>query len=515
VPERGQRETWQWAGFWDGAVLDLNRTRSELPANDNDAAALMMAERPGEIHYVEMSERHGTWYIWDTRCHRPDDSGMIKRLVSDYAVRVLVLLREARRMTEQAVTARMPGASDRDIANAVRQDWAAWGEAEKYHHGLQRSAGQNSLIKYLTGPAGTSPQELEDRWPEYLNCASGVVCLRTGLISPHDPRWMMTYCVGTAYRPGARGSGWDALVWHVAGENADVCRYLIRMLGYSLIGDNREQLIFFMQGPTASGKSQVLEACSIVAGTLAHASTSALISTTRSERHARVENSIAGKRLITIDESAERVRVDEGQVKRLTGAARISRNQLYAAVETPVRVSGTIWQATNEMPTISGFDGAIKRRVRAVPCGSTIDEGAQEKKIAERLARDEGEAILASLVWGAMDYFANGESRPAEVELATAQYEAEQNTAAAFREECTMAVPDWNGDGHASWPTMAEIRKEYVAWCEATRTSCMPKHAFNTAFRALPGIEYQESSRRFLHLTVIQSYIRGKVGQDD
>ena len=515
-PQRGQPGTWRYLAFWRGdGDMDLKATLGKMPSNDQDAAELIAAERPGELHHVPTIGRSGTWYIWNGKCHRPDDCAEAERLIMGYAARADIVLGHCRQAAAAQEAAQPEAASAGDVEKATAATWKKWDTPVKYHAGLKKTAGSRSLLAKLADLRGVSEEHMADRWPEHLNCANGIVSLRTGHLLPHDPRAMMTYCLPVPYVPGARCERWEQLLWNVTGKNPEVAAYTVRMLGYSCLGDNREQLIFFMHGKTGSGKSQVVEAVAGVLGPVAHSSGGALISRSRNERHARVENSIAGKRLITIDESAERVRVDEGQVKRLTGAARISRNQLYAAVETPVRVSGTIWQATNEMPTISGFDGAIKRRVRAVPCGSTIDEGAQEKKIAERLARDEGEAILASLVWGAMDYFANGESRPAEVELATAQYEAEQNTAAAFREECTMAVPDWNGDGHASWPTMAEIRKEYVAWCEATRTSCMPKHAFNTAFRALPGIEYQESSRRFLHLTVIQSYIRGKVGQDD
>jgi putative DNA primase/helicase len=325
---------------------------------------------------------------------------------------------------------------------------------------------------------------------------------------PHSPAWMMTYCLDTPYVPGARGEGWERLAWHVAGESTPVAQYMIRMLGYSLLGDNREQLVFFLKGPTGSGKSQLLEAVMAVLGPLAHSSTGALISRNKTERHARVENSIARKRFVVIDESAERIMVDEGQLKRLTGSGVVSRSKLYESEEIPTIVTWAIWQATNEMPTLTGFDAAIRRRLRAIPCGSTIESGDVIKNLGRMLAATEAEAILACLVAGCMEYLASGERCPAEVELATAEYESEQNTAAAFRGECTMDVPwTWGATGQqGSAVSYADMRKEYVAWCQATRTTGLPKQAFNSAFRVLPGIQPDDNQKRYVGIVLVSSY---------
>ena len=90
---------------------------------------------------------------------------------------------------------------------------------------------------------------------------------------------------------------------HVAAENQNVARYLVKMLGYSLLGDNRKQLdLFPHRAHRVSGKSQLLETVAGVLGPLAHSSSGDLIGRTHgSPRHARVEHSIVGKRLIYID----------------------------------------------------------------------------------------------------------------------------------------------------------------------------------------------------------------------
>jgi P4 family phage/plasmid primase-like protien len=504
---RGAPGSWQYLGWWKDGALDLGETRAQLPASDQDAALLLAMERPGELHHVPGLGRSGTWYIWDGKCHRPDESAAAERMIMAFAHRAEAVLTQCRQAVYAAEASRLgPGATMADIEAAVRLVWKTWDPQVRYLSGLKTTARSRSLLAKLAEVVGCSENDLADRWPGYLNCANGVVCLRTGQIYPHDPRWMMTYCLDVAYVPGARGAGWEQLVWHVARENAMVAAYLVRMLGYSMLGDNREQLIFFMNGDTGSGKSQVVEAVAGVLGPVSQSAAGALISRSQhGERHARVENSVVGMRFVYIDESAERIRIDEGQLKRITGAGTISVNRLYAARSHEVKVTWAVWTPTNDMPTLPGFDDAIRRRVRLIPCGTTIPEAERIKKLGELLAATEGEAILASLVSGCMDYFAHGEQRPAEVELATAEYEAQQKTEAAFREECTTTIPmgGWNGQ---VWATRPQIWVEYVAWCRETRSPLLPKHTFFKMFAQLPGILWDDNQRRYPGLMITSSY---------
>lgn len=513
---RGAQGTPAWFGYWLNGQLDLAATLAGLPVDELAAADLITAERPGELFYVPAG-RSGTWYIWDGRCRGPDESDQIAQLVNDYAERAGTALALARqevlRRSRAAMLAADPEAGNAALEQAAKKAWQPWEATAAYHRKLRATAGRNPLITTLGTRCSVPEAFMADRHPEWLNTDSGTIDLRSGWVKPHDPADMITYCVGQRYTPGARGSGWEALTWHVAGENPVVWRYLIKMLGYSLLGDNREQLIFFLTGPTGSGKSQVLETVLLVLGALAHSSGSALISRNKSERHARVENSLAGKRFVMIDESAERIHIDEGQLKRLTGSGLMSVNRLYRDTETQVPVSWTIWQATNEMPTLTGFDDAIRRRLRMIPCGSTIPAEYRIKGLAQQLAETEGEAILASLVWGAQLYLAEGECCPPEVELATAEYEGEQNTAAAFREECCQDVPEsmWNG-GPVAVKTSA-VWREYVAWCSETRTRMLPKHAFGKAFRDLPGIRFDGNQKRYVGLMLISGYSKDRQDQ--
>lgn len=517
MADRGQRGTPEWFGLWENGQLDHGATLASLPYDEMAAADLILAERPGQVCFVP-GGRSGTWHIWSGTHHDPDESTQVAVLVNEYAERAGVAIRQFKQLVLQrsrlAVLAADPDASNTTMEKAARQAWDGWGAAEKYHGQLRGTRGRNALISTLATRCPRSEASMADRWPEWLNVGSGTVDLRSALVKPHDPADMITYCVQHLFDPAARGPGWEQLVWHVSGENPNLARYLIKMLGYSLLGDNREQLVFFLTGETASGKSQLVETVREVLGpALAHASSSELIART-ANRHPRVEASLAGKRFVTIDESAEQIRVDEGQLKRLTGSSSVSVNRLYRDTETPMPVTWTIWNPTNELPTLTGFDDAIRRRMRAIPCGKTIPEDERETGLAKRLAREEGSAILSSLIWGAWLYLNEGEQCPVEVHLATAEYEAEQNTAQAFHDECCSQVPDnLGGPGGLTKARNSEVWKEYVAWCRETRTRPLGKVAFGNQFRALPGVRYDKVQNWYPGLVILTRYARNSQDQ--
>lgn len=503
---RGDPGTWRFFASWRNGAIELGATAEGLPVSDREAGQLIADERPGELFYVP-EKGVAAWFIWDGRCLLRDDSNYIERLITSYADRVIQVLSQCRLRINEQLALELNGANEAQRLSAFRQRWAPFEAAHKYHHRLRSAAGKNAVASYMQGLLGTPEAALADRWPEYLNMGSGILDTRRGLVYPWDPRAMLTYCLPSAYVPEARCPEFEQLAWHVAGEDPDIYRYMRKMLGYSLLGHNREQLIIFMAGPTASGKSVLLDAARAVLGPLAHSSSGALIATTKNDRHARVENSIQGKRLVTITETAERMHIDEGQVKRLTGENSLSHNRLYSQVEIEAPVTWTIWVATNEMPTLANFDEAMRRRFRVIPCGATIAPELRDKNLMDRVSSCEAEGILAWLAAGLADYFAEGERCPAAVAWKTSQYAVEQDTVAAFKEECTAVVEGWPGSNGSSLAvSQAQMWREHVAWCGATRTAMVPKHAFNRRFRELPGVIYDENQKRYLGITIVSSY---------
>jgi putative DNA primase/helicase len=446
----------------------------------------MLEECPGQIRYVVP---WSSWVIWDGRCHQPDSALAAEKLVSFFASRMEAVLEVVMTAERQAAVLSLPmDVADSERKRVVDAALEKWKPAAKYAAGLRKSAGASSLTGYLRTLAATDGSELESDNPEWLNCANGTVDLRTGQIRPHNPADMLTHCLDLPYLPDAQCPQFTAMAYRMCGCDREVFWYLLKLLGYSLIGDNRQQKIVFISGPTGSGKSQVLYIVRSVLGALAHESQAELITLSRHGRNARTENSIRGKRLVTITETSAFMTIDEGQLKRITGEPVISVDQHYSKTELKTRVSWLIAIATNQMPSLVNYDAAMRRRIIVVPSGDTIPDELMDDRIAERVLASEREGILALLIRAAGEYFRTGLAMPLAVRLSTDQYAAEQNTVSNFLADATTP----NAVCHIP---QTELWQEYQRWSRGEGK--LGRNEFYEALKMQPGLSWDEVSRRY------------------
>ena len=477
--------------------MALDATRSWLPASDSSAAELIKGEYgDGWLNYAVGT---GTWYTWTGQCHEPDDSGSVSRIVIGLGWRLRDVLGAAR----QAVSARVardlsPDATEASIRQARKQAWEPWEAAEKYAAGLLKAAGQTALLTVLSRVCGCSDEYMGERNQGFLNFANGTLNLATLELRPHRMADMITYVLPDAWDASARCPRFWNVLYRMTGCDYDVTCFLVKVLGYCLLGDNREQKVFFINGPTGSGKSVVLYITGQVLGPLAHSSQPELITVVRHGRNARSENSIRGKRFIPITETSSYMNIDEAQLKRLTGEPMISVNQHYSKTELKTLATWTIIVATNQMPTLTNFDAAMRRRVVVIPGGPTVPEWDVNTGLAASILSTERAGILALLARGCREYFRTGLAMPDLVRQATEEYAAEQNTVAQFVQD-TMVIGGW-GEGIVQ----ADAWTVYRQW--ARGTSHLGRNEFYDHMKKHPGMSYNEQMRRFENVAWNESY---------
>lgn len=482
--ERGPRGSWAYLAFWRDGALDLAETLEHLPANDLDAAVILALQYGGELHHIaDMS----AWHIWDQRCHAADRSDRAARLVHACAAMAGQLLDNCRDAVRQRVVLQMGiGADVQAVRRAVEAAWKPWEPAAKYLAGLKRAAGAAALRKTLAEVCGVSADDMAEKHPRWLNCANGTVDLVTRELRPHNPADMITYCVPADYRPQARCPLFWSLVLRACGGDYDVAEYLVKAIGYALLGENPEQLIFFIDGPTKSGKSVLLAVARSVLGELAHESQAELITVVRHGRNARTENSIRGKRLITITETSSFMHIDEGQLKRLTGEPVISVNQHYAKTEIKAPVTWTPFVATNEMPSLTNFDDALRERIVVIPGGPTIPPEQRDKHLAERITATEREGVLAMLVAGCAEYHRSGLEMPLAVQVKTGQYRGEQDTVTNFIADTCIMLNGAQVNGVRPGIPMPQVWTAYRRW--ARGETHLSRNEFYEQMGRQPGV---------------------------
>lgn len=494
TPERGQPGHWSYLAFWDNGAMALETTKHALPVNETQAAELLKAEHGQDwLHYAVGSD---TWFTWTGQCHEPDTRGSVGRIVMGLGWRLIDVLNTARQLEAQRVNARMPdGSTEAAEEQARKQAWADWKAAETFAWSLMKAAGQNALLTVLARVCACADEDIDERNQGLLNMANGTLDLASLELRPHRREDMITYALPDEWAVNAQCPRFLSLVHQVCGWDNEVAWYLLKLLGYSLLGDNREQKIIFIAGPSGSGKSVLLYVVSQVLGALAHASGAELITVVHQGRNARKENSVRGKRLVTITETSKFMTIDEGQLKRITGEPVISVDRHYAKTELKTNVTWTIWVATNDMPNLVNFDAAMKRRIIVIPGGPGLREDQMDPKLADKILGNEHErqGIIALLAKGCREYHRSGHlAMPLEVQMMTEAYAAEQNTVTQFLAD-TMVI---NGYGpgipqHDAW-------LGYSQWAKGGPS--LGRTKFFEYLKAQPGVKYSSSSRRFENL---------------
>lgn len=491
TPERGPAGSWQYLALWSNGAMALEATRAALPVSDHDAALIVRDEHGAG--WLRRGAVSGTWHVWNGKASVPDTAGWVEKIAADLGTRLRIVIGAARQQVSASVSARLaPDASDALIASERDKAWAGWKKAESYAHGLAKQAGKTALTGYMATHCTVPDDELAEGNPGLLNLDSGTLNLATLALGPHLRSDGLTHVLPIRWDARADCPRFWRLVWRMCGGDAEVAAYVIKCLGYSLLGDNREQKVFFIAGPTGSGKSVMLYVISQVLGTLAHASPPELITVVKGgNRNARTENSIRGARLVSITETSQFMNIDEAQLKRLTGEPVISVNQHYVKTELKTPVTWTIWVATNQMPTLTNYDAAMRRRIIVIPGGPTVPEWETDNRLAEKILSTEKEGIIRALAWGCAEYFRSGLAMPDAVREMTETYAVEQDTVAQFVAD-TMELGGWSATGGIP---QADAWRTYQEW--SSGASRLGRNEFMDKMGKHPGVFRNKVSRRF------------------
>lgn len=334
------------------------------------------------------------WMQWDGKIWKPMPSQAVRECASKWASRKY---QERTAAKAQAVTEQ-----DYLLSRALDDEIAGW---KRYLLKTRLDA----IVSLAEGKVLRDIKEF-DSHPDLLNVGNGVVDLRTGELSEHDPKLMLTQNTRVDYYPGAEHQDWKSALGAVPDDVQEW--YQIKM-GQGITGHMAPDDVMLVQvGNGSNGKSTVLAGIQAAIGDYFHlVPHKALLSDPNA--HSTEKASFLGKRLALLEETPEERRLNVTSLKQLVGTPQITA-RFICKDNITFNATHTLFVSTNYLPQVSESDGGTWRRLacltfpyKFVRAPQSTSERVGDPGLRARLpeGHEQREAVLAWLVAGAVAWY--------------------------------------------------------------------------------------------------------------
>jgi putative DNA primase/helicase len=429
------------------------------PSTDLGNGERFVAQHAKRVRYVATWDK---WIIWDDARWRIDTTREVWRLAKKTVRSVY---------KEVAKLANQPNADADEI-----EELSAWAKASERR---ERIAAMLALAANEQGVA--IDHSVLDCDPWLLNCANGTVDLRTGELRAHDPADLLTKSTGVEYpnEPGVDTPVWDEFLESTFLANIGLIKFLQRLIGYAAAGIIREHVLAILWGTGSNGKSTLLNAILDALGDYGFQAPQGFLMVKRGETHPTELTDLFGARFVSVAETEEGQRLNEGLVKVLTGGERIRARRMredfweFAPTHTP-------FMATNNKPVVRGGDYGIWRRLKLIPFTQRFVDPAEadehpsaplkDRELPAKLRQEQG-GILRWIVEGCLAWQREGLNPPNVVKVATRAYKDESDIFKNWlADRCEV-------DPQAEWKASAAY-KAYREWCDESGERPVSRNKF-------------------------------------
>ena len=400
-----------------------------------------LVERFGDVVRWYHSAKH--WFCWD---------GM--RWKKDEEEKILAYAKE----TAKAICCEAGECDDSDKRKLILK-WA----------NTSSSAKSLSAMLTVARPDLAITTEMLDRDQFKLNCLNGTIDLRNGKLTPHRKEDFITKMAPVEFDSDAKAPRFEQFLAEIFDQSTGLIDFVQCAVGSALTGSVKDQKLFLCHGAGQNGKSTLFAIIREVLGDYAQETDPNLLAAKQNNGGASEDvYRLRGVRLATTIEIDEDVKLNEAKTKQLTGGDRITARAMYGHF-TEFDPTHKLFLIANHKPHIRSQGMAMWRRIKMIPFRVIIPEHKKDKDLLEKL-RAERPGILAWLVRGCLKWLSEGLPEPPEVENATAEYKAAEDSLEKFIQDCCCVEP--NAQEQAK-----PLRDRYKSWCsengevELSRTS--------------------------------------------
>jgi putative DNA primase/helicase len=336
-------------------------------------------------------------------------------------------------------------------------------------HNYSDQNGVRRVFDVLRNDTVLRKGEYFDTEPHLLGAGNGIVDLRSGKLFPPSKKLLVTQKSPINYDPKAKAVRWRKFVQEVLPKHHD---YIQKVMGYCVTGETNLQKLWMFVGAGSNGKSTFIENIMDVVGFDYSQKTpqNSILASSNTSSASPELTRMKSKRLIVLSETDFDAKLNETNVKQLTGNDTITARDLYSGY-VQFKSVGKFVMATNHLPKVTSNGVAIWRRIEVIRFDSKFNHNS-DPLLASKLANEQ-EGILAWLVEGAKWFYSKNRDlkSPTEILDWINEYRAEEDVLSGFLSE---RVEDCDGN----FVTAKTFYDEYRDWCRNNSISALDANLF-------------------------------------
>lgn len=459
-------------------IFRIKKIYGSYPYSDT-GNAMKFYDYFGDLFKYNVTDK--IFMYWTGKTWIRDATGIIRK----YANKLIEIMKEE----DNAMADKIEVLSAQGRVDEAKRMMKILDASQKNTARVSNKAGKDAMLsEFQTLKDIPVKNNVFDRYDYLLNTESGIVDLRTGLISSFDRTKLLSKNTHTKVS-FERSEVWEKFIWSIfdngnIAETQEIIDSLQTCMGYSLTGTTREQCLFLLYGDGSNGKSTLVETISNVIGDYGTSVDSKLLVTQRGQANSPAEYAIAkmqNVRFVTTGETEEGGRLSEPQVKIMTGGDPVNARFPYGNPFTYVP-NFKIWMSTNHLPAIRGNDYGIWRRIFLFVFRNIFGEDQKDKSLPDKLRMD-ADKILGWCIKGFLMYQErNGLIKAKQTVTDTAEFKKKYDQIGQFIDaKCIV-------DKHSSIEC-TELYEAYKVWASNNTDFVKKESQFSSDLVAKDGIE--------------------------
>lgn len=301
-----------------------------------------------------------------------------------------------------------------------------------------------------------------DNVPSIIGCLNGAVDLTTGRLIASNQDHYLTKSTNLIYDPEASSPLWLKTVADVFLDDEEMVSFYRRLIGYSILGHNKEHLVCFLYGNGSNGKSTLTNALASVFGDYSkNTPFSSLTTISKGNQHSEHLTRLQGARFVSTSEPNANSELKEGTLKDMSGGDTITCRAAYSRHSVEINPRWVTFIPTNFRPSINGTDNGIWRRLLFIPFTRNfkLEPELLDLDLPSKLL-EEKQGILNWIIQGALEYQAEGLQIPERLIQEKEDYRKELDVIGAWIEDKLRVEETLSETNKNLWTSFSEYIKE-------------------------------------------------------